>query len=1764
MSRLERLVSLLDTGSSSYIRTAAAEQLADVQKAHPNELFSLLGRVVPYLRSKKWDTRIAAAKALGLIVANSEWEPAGSGSVDQEKAPEQPDDRLSFASLDVDAILEKGTPLLGSAGREYDQQVEAMSPSERMKMQQQALKRRIGMDFLDADDVFDDELVPPPKKARSAVKKEEASPEPEASTPANARMRALARRKAKFGPKSTTTKMVDVAPKPAPSDSASVVVEHRKNEIVESVAAKDTKSWPFEMLCRHLVLDMFEVTWETRHGALLGLREIVRECGSTAGMMSGVSPQENQTRNAEWLEDLACRFCCLFALDRFADYVADQVVAPVRESCAQAMGTLLLHLPIPTMRHLFDILCTLILQQKAEGACHGGMMGMRYLVSARPDFLSEDPEAFGRLVECVQRGLASQDDDVQALAAAILLPITAEFVERRPREEIGQLLDNIWSSLSEVKDELSTSIGKVMDLLASLCSYPLVLDVIRTSLTEENGRRSFSHLVPKLYPFLRHSITDVRKAVLRSLKTFLELDDDESWATLITLRLIFQNLMLEQNAQVLDLSLDLWCVLLDHFSSRPDYDAVFTEFWCTAYPLLSTPIGTASRFYSMDEGLLVKPHGSPYREPSAHTTDKVNIDGPMIQGDILVVDPNIFIRARVYGSKALGKALSVTSTPASPIREICSIFDSPMSSQRLIAGLLLSESGDCFSDIQSDLKDSTLAKLLATMELSRDKALPMWRDLNPILRAVRTQCQSLFSLFVSRGEISAGLLPSLPHTIEGDMHPATDVFTLEMAEEISTKTFYILKKQLSDEVQVELGQALEDARVNLLSSIDEARGSLDKRNTSVRAAAAAAYVAISRELPGKLNPIIRGLMDGIKTESNQILHERTAKTISSLVLSLLSGGRAAAAAKIAKNLSAFLCVDVHEAPEFPASRDEHDNIFSLRKEEQLHQEDISKMLQKERENHVAFIKRQGALMALSFICSEFGESLFDRLPAIKEQMYGQLAKFEGGNIDDAMGQGIVDNMVVVRALLPFLPQKLRENVCEVFGNMQKALLGEYSVIRFVAARCFAVVCANMPTVGISYLVQHVIPSVSDATNLHARQGAIEVIHHIMLTMGEKVLPYIVFFIVPVLGRMSDADSQVRMIAATTFASIIKLVPLESGVQDPPDMPKEFLEGRNKERDFISQMMDPTKIKPFELPITVNAKLRKYQQDGVNWLAFLNKYHLHGVLCDDMGLGKTLQTICMVASDHHMRAESHESHLPSLIICPTSLTGHWIQEFATYVPVLKTLAYAGPPSRRQSLYSKTSDVDIVVMSYETARNDVDQLSTRDWNYCVLDEGHIIKNATSKLAKAVKRYHSEHRLVLSGTPIQNNVLELWSLFDFLMPGFLGSEKTFNDRFSKPILATGSGKPSPKEQEAAALALEALHKQVLPFTMRRLKEDVLDDLPPKIIQDYYCDLNEHQRRLYSEFTKQQRKSVESDLNAGTERKSAKRHIFQALQYMRKLCNHPAFVENTSEELSRRKQPLDFSQSPKLVALRQLLLDCGIGGKSSSQTSEGAAVPEAVSQHRALIFCQQKDMLDLVEKSLLRQHMPDVSFLRMDGSTPGSKRHELVMNFDSDPSIDALLLTTQVGGLGLNLTGADTVIFVEHDWNPMNDLQAMDRAHRIGQKRVVNVYRLITRDTLEERIMGLQQFKLNIASSVINQQNSGLNSMDGDQILDLFTVSSEEATQAAPQATENVEDQVQSSGKVDKGGITGALGELWDESEYAEEYDLDSYIRNLKKSKK
>ncbi|RUS75204.1 hypothetical protein EGW08_017041 [Elysia chlorotica] len=834
------------------------------------------------------------------------------------------------------------------------------------------------------------------------------------------------------------------------------------------------------------------------------------------------------------------------------------------------------------------------------------------------------------------------------------------------------------------------------------------------------------------------------------------------------------------------------------------------------------------------------------------------------------------------------------------------------------------------------------------------------------------------------------------------------------------------------------------------------------------------------------------------------------------------------------------------------------------------------------------IQRQGADCALTVLCRTFSEKLPEQVPALWTMCVDALRAFDpgvsGDNDDDLVNLGtdaiqclqdFTNSLQTVETVLPSLHKNLILPISSQLEKLCSCLHHPSTAVRHMSARVLAALSLRDTPRVMHFVVDNVLPFLDAMDSLNRREGGTEAVANLVECLGLEALPYLVLLVIPVLGRMSDQAASVRLMATHCFASLVKLMPLEGGVPDPPTSQAWLLQRKETQRKFLDQLFNLSKLDNYEITVPVNAELRKYQQDGVNWLGFLNQYKLHGILCDDMGLGKTLQSICVLATDHRLRADKYEESedpgcapLPSIVICPPTLVGHWVYEVNKFVDesYLNPLMYAGPPAERVRLQKKVPHHNLIIASYDVVRNDVDFFSSIKWNYCILDEGHIIRNGKTKLAKATKQLPCNHRLILSGTPIQNNVLDLWSLFDFLMPGFLGTERQFQARYGRPILQSRDAKSSSREQEAGALAMEALHRQVLPFILRRLKEDVLQDLPPKIMQDYYCDLSPLQVQLYEDFAKSRAKrTVDETVTGGEDSKDKKvssqgtAHIFQALQYLRKVCNHPALVLGPSHP--RHKEILSsFSQgsspnihdivhAPKLTALKQLLNDCGIGNGqvsssgASQQPGQGVDAVPVVNQHRVLLFCQLKGMLDIVEKDLLKSRMPSVTYLRLDGTVPPGSRHDIVHRFNNDPSIDILLLTTHVGGLGLNLTGADTVIFVEHDWNPMKDLQAMDRAHRIGQKKVVNVYRLISRGTLEEKIMGLQKFKLAVANTVISQENSSMQTMGTDQLLDLFVLD-QRGNPTSSRASSSGRDGKDGVGKKETvRSILDGLEELWDE---------------------
>lgn len=813
------------------------------------------------------------------------------------------------------------------------------------------------------------------------------------------------------------------------------------------------------------------------------------------------------------------------------------------------------------------------------------------------------------------------------------------------------------------------------------------------------------------------------------------------------------------------------------------------------------------------------------------------------------------------------------------------------------------------------------------------------------------------------------------------------------------------------------------------------------------------------------------------------------------------------------------------------------------------------------------IQRRGATFAMTSLTKYFASSLPQKLPKLWQFITEPFTEVMTSTDLEAQTAAEADEVIsclqVLEVMAPHLHPALLPHIMSYLPAITSLLQHPYKAVRHMAARSLAVLADIQAPQVMQIVTDKIVPMLGAINCNRQRQGAAEALACIVDMLQISIVPYIVLLVVPLLGRMSDHDESVRLMSTRCFALLIQLMPLDGAVPEPLGLSESLRKQRSIDRVFLEHLFNPKSIKDYKIPIPISAELRSYQQAGVNWLVFLRMYGLHGVLCDDMGLGKTLQSICVVASDYYekgnkyLRARTPNNvPMPSLVVCPPTLTGHWVYEVKKFLTrkYLNPLQYAGPPAERERLRHQVKHHNLVVASYDIVRKDIEFFSHIKWNYCILDEGHIIKNGRTKNFKAIKRIVAKHRLILSGTPIQNNVLELWSLFDFLMPGLLGTERQFTARYSRPILAARDARATAQHQEAGARAMEALHRQVLPFLLRRVKEDVLKELPPKITQDYYCELSTLQRRLYEDFSRTHMPDGLRD--DGIQSQS---HIFQALRYLQNVCNHPKLVLTPEhpEYLKVRTQLYaqdtslnDIDHSAKLPALKQLLQDCGIGISPSNNSSA------VLSQHRALVFCQLKTMLDIVEHDLLKTHLPDVSYLRLDGSVPPGLRHQLVQRFNNDPSIDVLLLTTRVGGLGLNLTGADTVIFVEHDWNPMKDLQAMDRAHRIGQKKVVNVYRLITRNTLEEKIMGLQKFKLLTANTVISGENAALETMGTEQLLDLFQLSNDIQ---GPSIVTGEAQQV--SGQVTMKTVLESLPDLWDDKQYEEEYDMTKFIQGLKK---
>lgn len=484
-------------------------------------------------------------------------------------------------------------------------------------------------------------------------------------------------------------------------------------------------------------------------------------------------------------------------------------------------------------------------------------------------------------------------------------------------------------------------------------------------------------------------------------------------------------------------------------------------------------------------------------------------------------------------------------------------------------------------------------------------------------------------------------------------------------------------------------------------------------------------------------------------------------------------------------------------------------------------------------------------------------------------------------------------------------------------------------------------------------------------------------------------------------------------------------------------------------NLLEDIMTPKQAN-IEVPELVKAQLRPYQVVGYKWLYSLAQNQLGGILADDMGLGKTLQTITYITA-----CLEKEKDATFLVVSPTSLVFNWQEEFEKFAPHVNTVIVEGTPEERMEQIAKAKEHHVIITSYPLIRRDIEHYVKHQFHTMFIDEAQFIKNPGSQNAKSVKQIVAKHKFALTGTPIENSLSELWSLFDFILPDYLYSHSKFVERFEKPIVKEGS-----KE------VLEDLGKHIEPFILRRMKKDVLTELPDKIESKMMAEMTAEQEKVYQAYLQ----NIRQELNAEIKEKGfekSKMQILAALTRLRQICCHPStFIDNF------------YGESGKLKLLSQILNDILENG------------------HRVLIFSQFTSMLEIIADELKKQ---EIEYFYLSGNTKIQERKDYVTRFN-DGEGSVFLISLKAGGTGLNLVGADVVIHYDPWWNPAVEEQATDRVYRIGQKKSVQVIRLLTKNTIEEKIDKLQKRKKELSDSIIKSKEVFINQLSREELEELF----------------------------------------------------------------
>jgi SNF2 family DNA or RNA helicase len=498
--------------------------------------------------------------------------------------------------------------------------------------------------------------------------------------------------------------------------------------------------------------------------------------------------------------------------------------------------------------------------------------------------------------------------------------------------------------------------------------------------------------------------------------------------------------------------------------------------------------------------------------------------------------------------------------------------------------------------------------------------------------------------------------------------------------------------------------------------------------------------------------------------------------------------------------------------------------------------------------------------------------------------------------------------------------------------------------------------------------------------------------------------------------------------------------------------------------MLGKLQDKSKFEAIADPKTLKGKLREYQKRGVSWLSYLEQLGLNGCLADDMGLGKTVQVIARLLQEQEQAKKAKQTVNPTLLIAPTSVVGNWRKEIEKFAPSLRAIVHHGNERAKEPKDFETmaQQNDVIITSFTLIRKDLSLFESVNWQRVVLDEAQNIKNPKAAQTKAILKLSAPHRLAMTGTPVENRLLDLWSIFNFLNPGYLGKEAQFRKQFETPIQKNNN-----RMQSAT------LKKLVEPFILRRVKTDqsIIKDLPDKVEQKLYCNLTKEQASLYEAVVK----DITDDIDEveGIKRKGL---ILATLLKLKQICNHPRqFLQDESDFLPER--------SHKLSRLSEMVAEVMEEGES------------------LLIFTQFTELGDALEKYL--RHTCHYNTYYIHGGTNRNKREKMITEFqdpETEPSV--FILSLKAGGVGITLTKANHVFHFDRWWNPAVEDQATDRAFRIGQKKNVFVHKFVAIGTLEERIDEMIEDKKKLAGSIVGSDESWLTELDNDAFKKLITL--------------------------------------------------------------